>query len=96
VVDLQLSGFDWDEHNVAHIAQHGVSPDEVEYVATHQHLRFPATTKGEGRRWKLLGKTLDGRYLVVVFAVRDGRFRTVTAYTMNQAERRKYGPELET
>jgi len=25
-VDEQLSGFDWDEYNIAHIAEHGVSP----------------------------------------------------------------------
>jgi hypothetical protein len=94
-VDGHLSGFDWDEHNVAHIAEHDVSPEEVEYVATHQHLRFPASTKGEELRWKLFGITPHGRYLVVIFTIRDGRFRTVTAYTMNQSERRKYGPELE-
>jgi uncharacterized DUF497 family protein len=94
-VDEQLSGFDWDEYNIAHIAEHGVSPQEVEYVATHQHLRFPATTKGQESRWKLFGKTLDGRFLVVVFTIRGGRFRTVTAYTMNQLERRRYGSELE-
>ena len=46
-------------------------------------------------RWKLFGRTRGGRYLVVVFTVRRKRFRAVTAYTMNQAERRVYAPEID-
>ena len=44
---------------------------------------------------KLFGRTVSGRYLVVVFTVRRSGFRTVTAYTMNQAERSIYAPEIE-
>jgi uncharacterized DUF497 family protein len=47
------------------------------------------------KRWKLLGKTAPGRCRVVVFTVRRRRFRTVRAYTMNQAERRIYAPQIE-
>jgi uncharacterized DUF497 family protein len=88
-------GFDWDVHNVGHVAAHGVMPQEVEEAVRGRHLIIPAEPKGGETRWKLLGKTASGRYLVVVFTIRQRRFRTVTAYTMNQAERRIYAPQIE-
>ena len=36
-----------------------------------------------------------GRHLVVVFTVRRKLFRTVTAYEMNVAERKKYAPQID-
>jgi uncharacterized DUF497 family protein len=50
--------------------------------------------KGE-KRWKLFGKTESNRCLAVVFTIRRKLFRTVTAYEMNVAERRKYAPQID-
>jgi uncharacterized DUF497 family protein len=86
-----LVGFDWDVHNVGHVAAHDVMPQEVEEAARGRQ----AAPKAGERRWKLLGKIASGRYLVVVFTIRRKRFRTVTAYTMNQAGRRIYAPQIE-
>ncbi len=90
-----LLGFDWDAHNVGHIAAHQVMPQEVEEAVGRSHVVFAAPPRGGEKRWKLLGKSAAGRYLVVVFTIRRKRFRTVTAYAMNQAERRRYAPEIE-
>ena len=90
-----LRGFDWDVHNIGHIATHDVSPGEIEEVVRSRHIIVPAAARGGETRWKLFGKTAAGRYLVDVFTVRHERFRTVTAYTLNQAERRVDGPEIE-
>jgi uncharacterized DUF497 family protein len=84
-----------DVHNVGHIALHGVSPGEVEDLAGRRHIMFPSAPRGREKRWKLLGRTASGRYLVVIFTVRHSRFRTVTAYTMNLKERKLYAPEIE-
>jgi uncharacterized DUF497 family protein len=46
------------------------------------------------KRWKLFGRSADGRYLVVVFTIRDDRLRPVTAHTVNERERRIYAPEI--
>jgi uncharacterized DUF497 family protein len=46
------------------------------------------------KRWKLFGRSAAGRYLVVVFTIRGDRLRPVTAYAMNQRERRIYAPEI--
>ena len=90
-----LIGFDWDVHNVGHVAAHDVMPQEVEEAVRARHVIIPAASKTGEKRWKLLGKTALGRYLVVVFTIRRRRFRTVTAYTMNQAERKIYAPQIE-
>lgn len=91
----RLLGFEWDVHNVGHIARHGVSPEEVEATARRRHVIIPAASVESEKRWKLFGRTPGGRYLVVVFTIRRKRFQTVTAYTMNQAERRAYAPKIE-
>jgi uncharacterized DUF497 family protein len=90
-----LTGFDWDVFNVRHVAAHDVMPQEVEESVRGRHVIIPAEPKGGEKRWKLLGKTASGRYLVVVFTIRRKRLRTVTAYTMNRAERRIYAPQIE-
>ena len=91
----ELIGFEWDAHNVGHVGLHEVSPEEVEQTTRHRHIIIPAAPQHGETRWKLLGRTDVERYLVVVFTLRRRRFRAVTAYPMNKAERRVYGPEIE-
>jgi hypothetical protein len=91
-----LHGFDWDAHNVGHIAAHAVMPQDVEQTVRGRHIIIPAASRSGEKRWKLFGRSADGRYLVVVvFTIRNSQFRTVTAYTMNQSERRVYAPQIE-
>ena len=90
-----LLGFDWDAANVGHILRHAVTPFEVEEVAGRPHVIIAAATVKREKRWKLFGTTAAKRYLVVVFTIRRKRFRTVTAYEMNAAERRKYAPQID-
>lgn len=90
----EVSGFEWDTANVGHILRHSVTPFEVEDVATRSHVVVPARAVGRENRWKLFGRTATGRCLVVVFTVRRGRFRTVTAYDMNAIERKKYASKI--
>lgn len=88
-------GFDWDAANVGHILRHAVTPFEVEEVTGFPHVTISAkTVKGE-KRWKLFGKTASNRYLVVVFTVRRKLFRAVTAYEMDEVERRQYAPQID-
>jgi uncharacterized DUF497 family protein len=87
-------GFDWDEHNVAHIARHGVTPMEVEELFQRGHLTFPAAHKGGEKRYKAFGTTAQGRHLVVVFTYRADLLRPVTAHPMNRTLRRLYASQL--
>jgi uncharacterized DUF497 family protein len=90
-----LKGFDWDLHNVGHVARHGVDPLEVEEAVELPHWIVPAKAAGGEKRWKLLGTSAAGRCLVVVFTVREERLRPVTGYTMNEKERKIYGREVD-
>jgi uncharacterized DUF497 family protein len=80
---------------VGHILRHGVTPLEVEEAVSRTHVAIPAQTVQGEKRWKLFGTTASRRYLVVVFTIRRKLFRTVTAYQMNDAERRKYAPQID-
>ncbi len=90
-----LAGFDWDAANVGHILRHAVTPFEVEDVVSRPHVTVAAKSIRGERRWKLLGKTVSNRYLVVVFTIRRKLFRTVTAYEMNVSERKAYAPQID-
>lgn len=89
-----LDGFEWDIHNVGHVARHGVTPFEVEAAIRGMHAVIPAKAVEGEKRWKLFGRSEEGRYLVVVFTIRRNRLRPVTAYPMNQVERGVYGPQI--
>ena len=90
-----LEGFEWDLANISHVLRHGVTPGEVEEAAVRPHVVMPAETIQDEKRWKLFGKTAANRRLVVVFTIRQKRFRTVTAYPMNASERRKYAAQID-
>jgi hypothetical protein len=48
VVADSARGFDWDVHNVGHVARHGVNPVEVEEAFERPHVIIPAEElKGE-------------------------------------------------
>jgi hypothetical protein len=57
--------FLWDEANVEHIAEHGVLPDEPEYVIRCAKSPYPERI-GDGKL-RVWGQTRDGKYLQVVF-----------------------------
>ena len=88
-------GFDWDTANIDHILRHGVAPEEVEEVVQLPHLTIPSKSVGGEERWQLFGKTSARRFLVVVFTVRQKRFRTVTAYPMNAMQRKIYAAQID-
>jgi uncharacterized DUF497 family protein len=90
-----IEGFEWDVDNVSHVGRHGVTPFEVEEAMAGRHVVIPARAVQGEERWKLLGRTAGGRYLVFVFTIRVHRIRPITAYTMNRAERTIYGPHID-
>jgi uncharacterized DUF497 family protein len=91
----EFLGFDWDGANEEHILRHAVIPEEVEDAACRKNVVLIAKTVKREKRWKLLGKTSAGRYLVVIFTVRRKLFRAVTAYDMNATERKTYAPKID-
>ena len=88
---MKVRHFDWDEVNEDHVARHGVDPDEVEevFVGRHRVLR-----SREGR-YVALGRSVAGRYLLVVFEAREfGEIRVVTARDMAEKEKKYFKRSL--
>ena len=48
-----VKGFDWDQHNVGHVARHGVDPAEVEEAVARPHAIIPANDMAGERRKRI-------------------------------------------
>lgn len=82
-----IKGFVWDDENVAHIARHAVSPDEVEEVLVGD----PVVLRGGDDRYFAYGRTENDRWLFAVYVTRPrGRVRVLTARDMTDREKRLY------
>ena len=80
----QLLFDDWNED---HIAQHNVTPEEVEQAA----LGAPFVSKTREGRLRIMGQTDSGRYLTIIIAHHGrGVYYPITARDATIAERRLY------
>lgn len=68
------SDFRWNGWNINHIAEHGVEPEEAEYVASRARAPWPRNV-GDGK-YMVMGQSAAGRHLQVIF-VRDEDAPTV-------------------
>lgn len=85
---MEITEFEWDDNNIEHMARHNVSPDEVEGVAFDDE---PWVKSGRGDIRYMLGYTVGGRYLFVVYVLESkGRARGITAMDMDEKTRRLY------
>ena len=57
--------FRWNDWNLEHIAEHGVTPVEAEYVVNHARSPWPMF-RGDDK-WLAAGQTAARRYLQVIF-----------------------------
>lgn len=85
---MRISDFEWDEGNVPHSELgHGIEPEEVEEVFANKPL-FRRTKKGH---YVAFGSTCAGRYLTVVFELKDaGLVRPLTGWDMRRKEIQYY------
>ena len=67
-----IAGFDWDEGNREKCAKHGVSSDEIEAALCGPFALFRdhAHSRAE-ERFKAIGRTDAGRYVLIVFTLRQ-------------------------
>lgn len=86
-MDLQDASIDWDEladegSNTAHIAAHGLTPDEVESALFDENTRFDVSDSSG--RPMAFGSTGTGRFIAVVFDILNAAdplvIRPITAY----------------
>jgi len=79
--------FRWNNWNREHIAVHGVTPLEAEYIVTSAKNPYPEYS-GNGK-WRVRGQAEDGRYLQVVFVIEDDGYYVIHARGLTDAEKRQ-------
>jgi hypothetical protein len=85
---MEITEFEWDDDNIEHVARHHISPDEIEDVAFDDE---PWVKRGRGQTRYMLGYTVAGRYLFVVYILKGkGRARVITAMDMDDKTRKLY------
>jgi len=85
--------FRWNEWNAEHVAGHGVSPEEAEFVARSARPPFPRHI-GEAK-WIVNGCGFGGRYVQVIYIIDpDGTFYVIHARPMTESEKRRYRRRL--
>ena len=87
---MPSTGFDWDEYNIGHIAEHNVRPSEFEEVMRNDPIfQFQEERNGE-QRILGLGHTNALRILFVVWTPRGTLMRPVTVFDPPGHIRNKY------
>jgi len=86
---LEIWDLEWDERNEAHIAEHDVTPLEVDELVFED---APHYRRGSGKNiYEVYGQTGAGRYLFVVLrSLGAHQARPITAREMTRSERRLY------
>jgi uncharacterized DUF497 family protein len=89
----KCTGFEWDEHNADKNRQkHGVTPSECEQIFFNRPLVVADDVKHSEKenRFYALEHTDGSKMLFVVFAVRRGKIRVISAREMNRKEKKEY------
>jgi uncharacterized DUF497 family protein len=81
--------FRWNEWNTDHIAAHGVTPADAEFVVRNARRPFPQA-QGSGR-FLVAGQTSNGTYIQVayIFSPDDVIF-VIHARPLTRAEKRRF------
>lgn len=83
--------FDWDERNEGHVGDHGIGPGEVEEALLDpDRVGADAYDVPRERRDAVIGATLPGRILYVVYTMRGEKVRPVTARDADDGQKRRY------
>jgi hypothetical protein len=87
--------FEWDEANREHIARHGITPEEFEEGMNGNPAPVADYELMGEQRAHVIGITGAGRMLELVYTVRRGRIRAVTAYPLKRSKREIYRGQFE-
>jgi uncharacterized DUF497 family protein len=85
--------FDWDVHNLKHLAKHGISRLDSEDVLSGNHILVEYQMEGDEERWIAVGATRAGRILEIVFAVRGEAIRPITGWPAGKEMHELYARE---
>ena len=94
-METRLAGLDWDDGNWPKCGKHGVSQAEIEQVLGTAPLVLPDRHPQDAEtRFNAVGKNASGRYVFVVFTLRDKQgqrlLRPISARYMHAKEIENY------
>jgi uncharacterized DUF497 family protein len=81
---MYLVRVDWDANNRKKIAAHGVNSDEFEQAFAGRRVADQKIVGLERRKFAV-GQTEAGRILAMVYTMRAGKVRPITAYESRKA-----------
>lgn len=93
----ECKSFDWDEGNInKNWDKHRVHHLECEEIFFNEPIVIKVEKRGVSQEERLsaLAVTNEGRFLFVVFTMRRGRTRVVSARDMNKKERKTYHEKI--
>jgi uncharacterized DUF497 family protein len=94
---MKIAGFDWDSGNWPKCGKHGVSREEIEQVLLGKPAVM-ADPHPDEPRMRAIGKTEAGRYVFLVFVLREvsdqTRLRPISARYMHQKEVEHYERQI--
>ena len=82
--------FDWDDANRKHLAAHKVTPDEFEQLIGNDPLDLDYEQIDNKVRYRSIGLTNGGRLISVVWTIRNGKIRAVTAFAAGVSDRKAF------
>ena len=82
--------FEWDEENTKHLAAHRVTPAEFEWVLQNDPLDLAYELVDNEERYRSVGLIRGGRLLSIVWTVRNGKVRAVTAFTSGVSDAKAF------
>ncbi|MEA5088053.1 BrnT family toxin [Solidesulfovibrio sp.] len=87
--------FEWDEvKRQANIAKHGIDFYDAKVALEDAPMMLVDTRKEYGERRCIAAGEVHGHMLLVVFTIRNGVFRIISARKANSRERRKYADQV--
>ena len=76
--------FNWDAANIAHVARHNVTPEEVEQVFANDPMDLGAEVVEGEERYTSVGHTNRFRVLVLAWTMRGDATRAITAFDASE------------
>lgn len=82
--------FDWDDENKRHLGAHKVAPAEFEQLLNNNPLDLNFELVNNEERYRSVGLTDGGRLLSVVWTIRNGKIRAITAFPAGVSDREAF------
>ena len=86
--------FEWDDVNLLHLARHGIDATEAE-DALNGPVIIQRWGKARPNRYRATGRTAGGRYLFLIYDVREDKLiRVFTGWEMNEHQKAVYRRQI--